>query len=201
MQERGALIVQVILLHKALIFPWPVNVVKAGGIAGDPFERVAEDRARRRGRQPETVRVEAPDRRFERFEDRMRIIQRLPLLPAEFVAPAPDRQRWVIALTWNDLFGGLSYHPNEFRQRGRIIFDPGAGLDEFLPDQDSQPVALFVERLGFDQPSAPNSQYVDMGILCQREQTFQLCGLRDTVHHIHRNPVPTLGVDLAPVDE
>src|SRR5687767_2947605 len=39
-----------------------------------------------------------------------------------------------------------------------------------------------------------------MGALRQREQSFEFWRLRNTVHHIHWHPIPTLGIDLTPVD-
>jgi len=106
----------------------------------------------------------------------------------------------VVALAGDDLLR-FAHHPgDELRRVGRGVVDPGAGLDELLPDHDAQLVAAVVERLRLDQPAAPYPQQIDVGLAGQPQQMLQLLRARHAVEYIQRYPVPALGVNPAAVD-
>src|ERR687897_2509086 len=100
----------------------------------------------------------------------------------------------------NDLPRVADHRRDEREVVGGEALDPGAGLDELLPDEEPEPVAELVEVGRLDQATAPDAQQVRVRARGEPEHVLELLWARNPVQHVEWHPVPPLDRDAHAVD-
>ena len=76
----------------------------------------------------------------------------------------------------DSLLGILDNELDKLRLFRWDVVNPRTGLDKLLPDQNPQTVTQIIERLFFDQSTAPNPQQIDIRVFSQSQQPLALSG-------------------------
>ena len=143
---------------------------------------------------------------MEHPQCRVGIVERRPVVVHQLIPARPDDKRRVVPAAGDHLLGLVLDVAEELGVVGGPVVDAGGGLNELLPDHDTQPVAGVVEGRLLKQPSAPDAQQVRVRVGGHADPPIILPLRRAAVELLNRAPVPALdeyalAVDLEAVGE